>query len=413
MALETLPNELLAGILSHLKCSDLASVSRVSRHLNAVAEPCLYHTVTLNSWSKPGPSPFHIVLITLLSRPRVANHIRDLGLHWHSTPNVGFLNDPSPHVLANHFTLISAAAAVGLDNPLHSEEAQTILLLHLIPRLEVLNLMPPYEHDLLTTFLQGQASTGLQSLREVKYYWDTTENGVNPALLLSLFALPAIRVLDVYFLNDAEADADTNHTDDLAHHIGTSTVTDLRFGYGDISPWAFDLILPIPRALTHFTYGAGASGSCRRFDSARFGQALMSAKFTLQSLVLCFADMADTDDYDDTEEESPLLTIGSLRDWPALCRIRCSLSPLLGKERETLLQLVDVLPRVIREFDVGLDEFWSYGETLAKVCEMVKGRGEGGLLQLARVGVPVWWGVQGQLKAVCDAAGVAVVRGAG
>lgn len=372
--LNYLPNELLVGILSHLHHPDLARVCRVSSHLNTIAEPCLYQLVSLSSWGKPGPSPFHIIILTLLSRPLLANHVRYLNLSWHATPNIRSANDPSPQVLPGMSILTAAATSVGLHHPPHSDGVQILLLLHLLPDLEVLDLIPPSEPDQFFEFLNEQAilSTvplpiALQSIPAIQYHWsdtgsdwDDAEIKLNPSTLLALFGLPSIRTIDVRFLCNVNIEIDWN---DVTYHVGSSTVTDLRFGYGDVSAYSFEKILPIPRALTHFSYGAISPGGRRLFDSCRFRRALESAKDTLQSLVLCFSDEVDTDV--DGEVANWTFGIGSFWDWLALRRIQCSLSTLLGEGRLVrTLRLVDVLPVGIREFEIEMDKFWSFEKTV-------------------------------------------------
>lgn len=418
--LNSLANELLEGILSHLRCADLALASRVSRHLNTLAEPLLYRSVSLVSWSKPGPSPFHIIILTLLSRPLLANHVRYLFLSWHALPNICFGNDRSPRFPPGLRRLTAAAAEVGIDRPPRSDGAQVLLLLHLLPHLEVLDLTPPSEPDNFSTFLNDRdvfptmpLPVALQSVREVHYYWsgrglewfDTDQ--LDPSILLVLFRLPAIRMLDVRFMCHADVEIDWT---EAAYPVGSSTVTDLHFGYGDVTMYTFEKVLRIPRTLTHFSYGACSPGGRRFFDTRRFKRALETAKETLQSLVLCFSDTIDTDEEGVVGDST--LGIGSLRDWLALRSIRCSLSTLLGEGRSVgTLRLVDVLPVGIRELEVEMDGFWSFEETMEELVELVERKEESGIRNLQVLTVPHYWGVQEGLSVVCDAAGVALVRG--
>lgn len=409
--LTSMPNEVLVDIVSCLHRRDLAQISRVSRHLNSLAEPWLYRSVSLSSWIKPDQSPFHIFLRTLLSRPALARYVGSLRLFWNGPPgrNVD---------VGEMATLTAAAIRVGLtDNPL-LEGVQVLLLLHLLPSLEVLKLGPPSYIDSFGTFmlersLQAPAvlPIGLQSLREVRYYLDDSSNSEYPPTLLVLIALPCIRVLDVRFLNPTGMGRyeyenwGARRARDLSRYAGTSELTHLRLGYGDVEPWVFQQLIPLARTLTHFSYGDRMARGLCSFDPADFARALSCAKATLRSLVLCF----DDTDYGVLTE--PMVgTIGSLRDWPVLCSIRCSLAPLLGVHGETAVRLVDVLPLVIRSFEVGIDEFWGVEETVAEIVDMLQWKDRAGLRCLAVVLVPVSWGELRPVRESCDAAGVELVR---
>lgn len=408
-----MPNEVLVDIVSRLDGRDLARISRVSRHLNSVTEPWLYRSVSLGSWAKHGPSSFHIIIRTLLSRPALAGYVRSLNLSWSGRParNVD---------RGEMATLTAAAIRVGLTDSPRLEAVQVLLLLHLLPSVEVLELVPPSYLDYFGTFMLERSlqtpavlPIGLQSVRKVWYYLDDITSDTFPSTLLALIALPCIRELDVGFLHDIDDtdsyDYDNQRVPDpfaFAGRAGTSEMTHLRISYGGVMPWVFDQLLPLARTLTHFSYGERMAGGLRGFPPVGFARALSCAKATLQSLVLCFVPT----DYDEDPEELEG-TIGSFQDWPVLYRIRCSLAPLLGECPEIMLRLVDVLPLVIRSFEVGIDVVWGVEETVTEVIDMLQWKDRAGLGCLAVVSVPMSWGVLQPVRESCDAAGVVLVRG--
>lgn len=410
--LTSMPNEVLVDIVSCLDCRDLAGISRVSRHLNRVAEPWLYRSVSLSSWCKHGPSCFHIFLRTLLLRPALAGYVRSLNLSWN--------RPPARNVVEGEIATLSAAAIrVGLNDSPRLEAVQVLLILHLLPSVEVLDLLPPSYIDhfgrfMLERSLQSPAvlPIGLQSLREVRYYLDDNANDAYPSTLLVLIALPCIRVLDVCYLHDKE-DTDIYENSnwggpdvlDFTHHAGTSQLTHLRLSYGGVAPWVFQQLLPLARTLTHFSYGDRMPGGLRGFYPRGFARALMCAKATLQSLVLCFADADEGGEADHTAG-----TIGSLRDWPVLRSVRCSLAPLVGVRREQVVRLVDVLPLVIRSFEVDIDEVWGVEETVGEVVDMLQRKDQARLGCLAVVTVPRCWGVLQPVRELCGAAEVVLAR---
>lgn len=105
----------------------------------------------------------------------------------------------------------------------------------------------------------------------------------------------------------------------------STSLTTPAHRYGGVAPWVFQQLLPLARTLTHFSYGDRMPGGLRGFYPSGFARALMCAKATLQSLVLCFAGADEGGEVDHMAG-----AIGSLRDWPVLRSVRCSLAPLSG-----------------------------------------------------------------------------------
>lgn len=63
------------------------------------------------------------------------------------------------------------------------------------------------------------------------------------------------------------------------------------------------------------------------------------------------------------------IAISSLRHWPVLWTIDCSISRLLGYGREkAVMRLVDVLPMSIRELVLDGGEFWTEGRSSMSWC---------------------------------------------
>lgn len=382
-----LPNELLVDIFGDLDCFDLASVSLASRRLHALVEPLLYQNVSLVTL-RPSPPVIRLFLRTLLSRPLLAGYVRLLTLRW-DTPS-------APPDARNPSTSLTAVAArVGLRYPLHSHGAEIALLLHLLPGLQTLDLSPPEFFDVLDDFLTSQASLpatalapGLQYLRTVCYR-SPGRIAADMTTLLALLTLPALRTLDIGFI-DVDVDVDDSRV-----APGSSRVTDLRVGFDNVDAPLLARVLMVPTALTRLELDQGGCDGARGFAGA-----LGSVGGTLEYLALTL--------------DSDGVCVGSLRGWEALREVRCSMAALVGPRRDGVV-LGELLPEALERLWVEGDDAWRFGEVVGMVEGLVKGREVYGLVMLRRVvlerevlegrgedGV-------GRLKETCVKAGVELV----
>lgn len=403
--LESLPNEVLGEIFSYLPCKYLARNSLASRRLCAISVPYLYRTLLPTSWG------LRILLRTLLSRPILANYVRSLAFDWTS------LDARSNRLHLTDLTLLTAAAErFGLEYSLDSRGTQLILLLHLLPCLEHLNLRPPHHYDGFDEFMDNQAylssdtlPIGLRSVREIRCYWPCMDTSVTPESLLTMMLLPAIRVLDIQMMADMKI-----HGVELNEWTGMSAITDLGFGKSDIKAWSLERILKIPKALERFSYEYSTADGTWCFDAPGVGRALELHRQTLQYLVLVFGDglATEEEDGDDGDDGMGIVSaIGSLREWPVLCKIKCSLTLLLGKGPEVAVaRLVDVLPLAIREFAVDTNCFWARYKIADELVHMLELRKVRGLhwLKVLDLG---WYmdDEEERVRASCEAAGVSLV----
>lgn len=368
--LEHLPYEILIDICSLLCCTDLASTSRTSRRLRAVSESLLYRTPrVLISYNDPMPRNLHIFLRTLLTAgcESLATHVRSLTLQWDELHNDGSSNDnpgeiPQPECDIALFT--AAASRIGLTQPQTLEGMQVVLLLHLLPRLEVLEITPSNTRDAFGKFMEAQNDVqnvkmlppGLQSLREFSCCWTGCDRGVSPRTLRALMRLPSIRIILVHLADEIDLPAI------MADSDATSTVTDLRLSNTVISTSSLAFILRIPQALRHFSYSVTAD---RGFDLRRFGEAFMAQQSSLQSLWLDFQDAT-------IDGNVPIYPIGSLREWPMLRSVRCSLVVLLGTRLNPPQLLHHVLPAKIRELEILSDRYWPMPQAVGQLLSFLE-----------------------------------------
>lgn len=141
---DNLPNELFGEIFSHLNFQDLVLACQVSRRFNTLAEPYLYRVTSVQT------SRVHFLLHTLLSRPMLGSHVR----HVNVMRLGGFASFPTaqPDVAL----LRTGAERFGVKQPIGSEAAELLLLLHLLPSLDVLYNSLGYDPNMLAEFLGDQ-----------------------------------------------------------------------------------------------------------------------------------------------------------------------------------------------------------------------------------------------------------------
>ncbi|KAL0632797.1 hypothetical protein Q9L58_008313 [Maublancomyces gigas] len=150
---------------------------------------------------------------------------------------------------------------------------------------------------------------------------------------------------------------------------GTSSLTHLTIHSGSIAPQPLQYILSIPRALTHFVYQPTLEDIA--FDLAPFGVALLPLQHSPTSLELDFRMINPW-----WLSQLPITTIGSLRDWPALRTVRCTLFLLLGRDSQVL---AGVLPAGIRELEILDDVEIPVGAAVKAVV------GQLGAMEMVRV----------------------------
>lgn len=384
------PHEISGHIVSFLSQHDLTSVSCVCHQLQEISQPVLYKEPFIITGSQPQPSLI-LFLRTILTpgREKLATHVRWLTLHWTETM---YLPDERT---ADGIELFTAAAySFGVVGPCHSGGAQAVLLIHLLPRLHTLHVIPAHDRDKFDEFIADDyvMPAGLQLLREFRWYSADRHSGVSPAVLLRLLRLPCIRTIDVHMVTEIESPSRV--LDAATEAIGTSAATHLEFTFGDISLNSLTPILKIPRALTHFTY-RGIAGNLAALPDV--GSALAPLRSSLQHLDLDLFRCINRSPQGAAQSES----IGSLREWPVLRNVRCSLMALLGKEPS---QLADVLPFGLHALETVGDSFWTVEEVAREVVVMLQ-RKQSMLPGLKTVAVHVDWlkspEMVGRLEVAC------------
>lgn len=396
------PNEISSQIVSFLSQHNLTSMSRVSHQMHEISQPVLYKEPCIITGSNSPPS-LSILLRTLLTpgRETLSRHVRWLTLHWTDMQYV-----PSQQSEREDALLTAAASSLGIANPLTSAGAQVVLLLHLLTRLHTLHVIPPHDRDSLDEFLSTDHAipAALQSVREFRWYSADSASGVSPTMLLTLLRLPSIRIIDIHMVAEIEVPFPITNGDAATNAMGTSTATHLEFTFGDISSWSLTRIMRVPRALTHFTYRA-ISGNRMGFGDMEFGLAPMQS--TLQHLDLDLFRCIGRRFHGAVQS----VPICSLREWPVLRNVRCSLMVLVGQDKS---RLADVLPRGLRALETVIDSFWTAEEVVHETVVMLQRKNEM-LVGLKSVAVHVDWpkrpDIVERLGTACRGVDVELVEG--
>lgn len=420
--LDDLPVELLREILLFLRSVDFVSICLVSRFFKCIAEPFLYKQATLGLYEMGITSFLH----TVLSRPTLAGYVQNIFVTWYHGDDT-VTQTPSDTLFA------AEAHRLGLTQP-WTELSQVILLLHVLPNLRELDnewcdSLREFFEDTLTRPI-GSLPAGLKPLQRFGGSWHPEAPGTTHKMLLALLRLPCLREL---CLNMESAEDDTNDHQDIdtlmssAEYRRMSTITDLRFIYGNVTNSMLSNILQLPRALTHLTYMDSDDFSVP--ETTTFQAALHHLRPTLQYLHLGWIRTLETPE--DEEDDGEPHTIGSLREWPVLRTLRCSLTALVGKQAVATSRLVDVVPAVIRVLEIDRQddgtsytsgdrdsEMWTESGLMDHILELLNKKEECGLRELVQLTVQahVWDRIEGpaevraRMGAACDACGAVGVR---
>lgn len=220
-------------------------------------------------------------------------------------------------------------------------------------------------------------------------------------MFMTMLRLPSIRTINIRLEDRAELD-----DADVAGFERSSEVTSVGIGYGHCTMGSLVKILRVPRVLREFKYGHWAENNCLMFNGPMFMKALEVHSATLECLELRIGDPRPRRGELDS-------SIGSLRGWPVLKSVTCSLTVFLGKGREVAVErLVGVLPIGICELDIRRDVHWTDMEVAEEVVHMIEMKGEWGLNRLRAVTIQIWRNIdemEQRLQSKCDAAGVELI----
>lgn len=357
--LTDLPNETLVEFLSLLSCADLASTIRVSRRFHNVSQPLLYQEPCLAKTPQSTPrvsGTLGIFLQTLLTpgREALGSYVRSLRVELDDTePVFEFRDDTVVRITA-------LASKLGINTPPSIQGPQLMIVLNLLPRLHTLYISPPNVRFLESATVLPR---GVRSLREIHYVRTEHNDFVKPRRILHPLRLPNIRSIHVPSISRYNIPLDA-----LSTATGTSRITHLRFSHASVSASVLRYVLRIPIALTHFSYKAASRCD---FNLPHFMDALGPLRPSLVYLHLDFCGIGLATSVEGGVFRLPY-SQGSLRGWPVLRTLRCSIVPLLGRWKlEDSPRLMDVVPPSLRELQVLQDWEWGVPDVVEEVVEML------------------------------------------
>lgn len=288
----------------------------------------------------------------------LASYVRQLDVQWVDATLSSLADTNDLELFA------TAARTIPLYHWMASQGSHVALILHLLPRVHILQLKPaaPISQripDVIDHVLEAHTTlmAALTSVRDITL--ETSQYAVSAPALLVLLKLPCIHSLHLPSAMDDFSAA----SDDM----GVSTVTKLSFGSGTIDTPCLAQILALPCVLTHFSFvdNDGKRGS---FNGVVFMAAMQRFRNTLQALELRFRS-AMMKLCDSQPDEAG--TLGDLRGWPVLRRLRCPFTLLLGRSRDVVL--ANILPDVLVELVLDPDGYCTYPQGLELVSEMLEG----------------------------------------
>lgn len=327
--LQSLPVELLRQILADLDPVSLRKISLVSHLFNNLAEPFHYHSLGHSSdvqvqsrgWLLP-------ILFTLVTRPEMARYVRCITF-WYWAERY-----PTPD---NCILFSAKAEELGIPDIGWWDDAQALFLLHLVPDVQELHFN---DTPLLRTYIEQTIGTPIADVPFQSLLKFTNHSPVTLRMLLAAMRLPSMRSIEVSMPYNQDYSHDPI-VDSIIAFAGQSSVTHLSLNTGDTSNSILQLILQMPRELTSLSYMYDREYGLVT-DTPPMHTVLQHVRPALQSL--SFGGL-----YAVGLPEPCEVQIGSLRNWPALTTLNCSLPALLGSRQNPTGRLVDVLPLGIRQ----------------------------------------------------------------
>lgn len=344
--------EILLHVFSYLPLLDTLSVSQVSHDWRFWSRERLYSAPSL---TKASSVPFFLRTLLTPGLEPLATHVRSL-----TVESTSF--DADTIGQSDRAIIKTAAAYHGLDHIFGSAGVHTLLLLHLLSRLNTLTLYLPDQPDTLNNFLCGthkpqDLPLAFQSISHLSCTWAPRASDNVPQKLLTLFGLPRVHTLRLFSLKNIEVSFSPSQ-----HNL--SAVTSLRIPASVISCSSLGHILHLPRALTRLYFTGTITYHLP--DSTGLQVALEPLRMTLQELEF----VIDGDPWSEDASVSPPSV--SFRTWPVLRRLRCQLIILVGSMWEVESRyLEDVLPLCLRDFGVLMENDWYYDDVARRAIGLL------------------------------------------
>ncbi|KAF2141604.1 uncharacterized protein K452DRAFT_308695 [Aplosporella prunicola CBS 121167] len=355
--LNDLPNELLDEVLSYCHFKTRHSLLKVSKRFQRVAEPWAYREYNYyhHNWSK--------LVWTLLRRPDLAPHIRDVSLSgdasiWlvNEEYDNGYYFDPSPHAknLDDFLRVASRMEIKHKDEFLQYFEngrpsAEILVLLYLLPSVKTLDVSPPWLNcsfrDLTDPSLAFCRDLFLD-LRHVKLQDDMVYHTIDADFLRRFLVLPSVRRIECFRMTSFD-----HSVEETPWPAASSNVDDLALIDSVIDTVGIKSICNTCKALKSLTleWGDATVGEMGP-DIAVFLPALAFHRDTLEHLVINISESVFFQrHYGPSWIDDGIIfpSIGSLKTLHRLKTLSISGLLLTGLEQEwesNHVSIVDIFP---------------------------------------------------------------------
>lgn len=399
--MESLPDEMLMQIFSHLKVPESSSgyehrtllrgLCLVSKRLRPIAQRILYHTIPSLRESQR-----YLLLRTLVECPDLANSVRaiDLGEAYNSASEIQELFE-----LARPRLDISDNLAEKIIADAEEEEpgSDYSFILLLVPNIERLDLVCWYGIDLTMYDLIKEtrnsskgASVPLGRLREIGLRHGDTE-GCTTLEPLGLLALPTLRTLRGHAMEwttelQPEMDPEAEEIDDEKQYAPRLALKHIDLTWSLCNEESLEnMISRCPDLKTlRIEWGSATVGADDDLNFDGIGHVLREFGGKLEELTL---DCRSAFMYEDLGEVT--FEIGSLRELSCLRTLVLPHNILVGQGKETAdrkpLKLQDVLPtslETLRLFEVHHNE-WALDDQL---YDMITSKKWGNLRKVIMLG---------------------------
>jgi len=391
--------EIMAQIMAadRRRCSTLVDLCLTSKKMRMLTEPHLYRYWGNNQgdsreWSDAQQQSFQRFLLTIILRPKLANHIKHIeACNWRIRRPPGQANllvGPDEDLfnqVAEDFDMLkygdwSAHLKAGSTDPLIA------LLLMLAPNVQSISFVVPegswWPRDIIGRTISGPLPTNshnFANLRHITYSGSEDKPFFNFHEVLPFFRLPSMQHVFTIGCRDPHGPEGLEKGRKRIYYplmkVGESSITDIELQYSEFKPRIIEGMVRSCRALESFSvsydlsyeynlHGASHSHDHTKtshalavLDPPELGKALSSAKNSLQVLKVYVEEFICHQAFRGLQGAPHIKPIGSLREFERLSTIEISIVILLGNEARSAPMLVDILPLSLETLHLRDDNF--------------------------------------------------------
>lgn len=364
--------------------STLANLCLTSRKMQKFTEPYLYRCWGINrpvdeGWSDARQRSLRQFLLTVISRPELANHIKIVAAcNWRIEEPSGYANliegsDEHPFIkAAEEYDMLkygdwACCFKAGSADPLIA------LLLLLAPNLQIVTFVIPegsrWPRDILGRTISGPLLPNFHNfanLREVFCAGPRDKPFFNFDEVLPFFRLPSMQRVFTWGCRDPHGPKGLNRDRKRIYYPlmkpGQSNITEIRLEFSEFLPRIVEGMVRSCRALEAFTVSYDLSYECAVhgvshshddttwshalavLDPPELGKALSAAKHSLRQLKAHVEDFICYRRFKALLGRPQIKPIGSLQGFERLTELEIGIVILLGNEVASAPRMADILP---------------------------------------------------------------------